>query len=189
MVAGQDNDPMAFTQGTIVGANPDELTIDVRIMDGYILPTKTDGRIEIFTPEGVMLPHGQDPIQVCLYPCIWCSSEHLRSSSNHQGNKTMLSKLLSWLQGTEDLGDRVVRLKMNHFTFDQHTDFPGEIIKPDILMAIEIQGRGGLEIRENNGMYWVDVSLCCAALAWAMPEYGEDKFERWYGSRRRGTNR
>ena len=31
--------------------------------------------------------------------------------------------------------------------------------------------------------------MCCAALVWAMPEKGDDLYERFQGCRRPGTNR
>lgn len=60
-----DAEPFAFTQGELVAVDAGEQTLDVRIFDGYHLPLST-GRIEFFTPEGVMLPHGQDAVQVRL---------------------------------------------------------------------------------------------------------------------------
>lgn len=53
--------------GDIVALNEEDMTIDVRIWDGYEATTKTSGRIEIFNKEGRMLPHGQDSIQVSNY--------------------------------------------------------------------------------------------------------------------------
>ena len=94
------------------------------------------------------------------------------------------------LQGFTDLGDRMVRLKMNHFTFGQHAADEGEqVIQPGRLIAIEVHGRGGLEMRDNTDTTWEDVSLCTHGLAWASPELGEDRFVRWRGTRRRDTNR
>ena len=54
-----DSEPLGFTQGRIIESNKEELTIDFQIMEGYRVPTE-GGRIELFTPEGVMLPHTQD---------------------------------------------------------------------------------------------------------------------------------
>ena len=54
-----DSEPLGFTQGRIIDSNKEELTIDFQIMEGYRVP-KEGGRIELFTPEGVMLPHTQD---------------------------------------------------------------------------------------------------------------------------------
>ena len=60
-----DADPLGWTQGEIVAINPEEWTIDACIFDGYDIPTEGE-RIEMFTTEGVMLPHSQDAIQVVL---------------------------------------------------------------------------------------------------------------------------
>lgn len=58
-----DADPLGWTQGEIIDLNEAEMTIDAQIFEGYAMPTKGE-RIEIFTPEGLMLPHGQDAVQV-----------------------------------------------------------------------------------------------------------------------------
>ena len=60
-----DADPLGWTQGEIIAINPEEWTIDARVFDGYDIPIGGE-RIEIFTAEGVMLPHSQDAIQVVL---------------------------------------------------------------------------------------------------------------------------
>ena len=56
-----DSEPLGFTQGRIIASNKDDLTIDIEIMEGYTAAKDTGGRIEIFSPDGVMLPHNQDP--------------------------------------------------------------------------------------------------------------------------------
>ena len=58
-----DADPLGWTQGEIVDFNEEDMTIDAQLFEGYAMPTKGE-RIEIFTPDGVMLPHGQDCVQV-----------------------------------------------------------------------------------------------------------------------------
>lgn len=66
-----DAEPLAWSQMQIIGFDAKEFTIDGRVFEGYPMPEK-GGRIEIFTPEGVMLPHTQDgpsvwlPLLVCL---------------------------------------------------------------------------------------------------------------------------
>ena len=60
-----DADPLGWTQGEIVAINPEDWTIDARIFDGYAIPTEGE-RIELFTTEGVMLPHSQDAVQVVI---------------------------------------------------------------------------------------------------------------------------
>ena len=54
-----DSDPLGFAQGWVLAANQEEATIDLQLMDGYALTVKPN-RIELFTSEGVMLPHVQD---------------------------------------------------------------------------------------------------------------------------------
>ena len=54
-----DVDPPSFGQGTILAADKEACTIDFQLMEGYTLNEKP-GRIELFTPDGVMLPHLQD---------------------------------------------------------------------------------------------------------------------------------
>ena len=56
-----DSEPLGFTQGHIVAANKEDLTIDIQIMEGYTAAKDCGGRIEMFSPDGVMLPHNQDP--------------------------------------------------------------------------------------------------------------------------------
>lgn len=94
------------------------------------------------------------------------------------------------MQSWEDLGGNVIRLKMNPWTWSQHVEHAEDILRPGNLLAIEAErGRGGLEMRSNTDTTWEDISLCSHGLCWAMPEYGEDKFVRWRGTRRRDTNR
>lgn len=94
------------------------------------------------------------------------------------------------MQSIEDLGNRVVRLQMNDFTWTQHTpETIDEILKIGNMLALELDGRGGMEMRSNTNTLWEDITQCSHALAWALPEYGDDIFVRWKGSRRRGTNR
>ena len=54
-----DVDPPTFGQGTILAADKEACTIDFQLMEGYMLKDKPY-RIEVFTPEAVMLPHLQD---------------------------------------------------------------------------------------------------------------------------------
>lgn len=61
-----DADPFGFTQGEIIDLNHDDLAITVQLFDGYPTVHDRKERIEFFTPEGVMLPHRQDAIQVCF---------------------------------------------------------------------------------------------------------------------------
>lgn len=80
-----DADPFSFTQGEILAADQGELTLDVRIFDGYLLP-RAPNRVEFFTPEGVMLPHGQDVVQASP---LYLSQPHpvfpVRQTLNVQG--------------------------------------------------------------------------------------------------------
>ena len=57
-----DSDPINWAQGWITGADKEACTIDLRLMDGYDI-TEKPGRIKLFTPDGVALPHTQDPVQ------------------------------------------------------------------------------------------------------------------------------
>ena len=54
-----ESDPVGFAQGWVLGADKEACTIDLQLMDGYELADAL-GRIELFTPQGVMLPHPQD---------------------------------------------------------------------------------------------------------------------------------
>lgn len=83
----------------------------------------------------------------------------------------------------------MVRLKMSPFTWDQHAEHAEEILKPGNLLAIELGGNGGLEMRSNTNTTWEDVAMHSAGLTWCLPSFGEDRFVRWNGSRRRDTNR
>lgn len=58
-----DAEPFGWTQGDLLEANQEEQTLTIRIWDGYQIPTEAE-RVEFFTPDGVMLPHGQDAVQV-----------------------------------------------------------------------------------------------------------------------------
>ena len=60
-----DSSPLPWTQGIITGANNYSQTVDFTLMPGYPDPAGSGGtgRITLFTPEGVMLPHTQDPVQ------------------------------------------------------------------------------------------------------------------------------
>ena len=94
------------------------------------------------------------------------------------------------LQSIEDLGNRQIRLKMNGFTWSQHSPrAEAEIMKVGNFICIEIDGRGGEEMRNNTNTLWEDITQCSHALSWAMPEFGDDVFLRWKGSRRKDTNR
>lgn len=88
-----------------------------------------------------------------------------------------------------DLGGGVLRVKMNPWTWGQHATHTDEILRRGNLLAVEIGAKGGLEMRNNTDTTWEDVSLHTHGLTWAMPEFGEDRFVRWNGSRRRDTNR
>ena len=57
-----DSDPITFAQGWIIASDQKAQTIDVRLMPGYEVLCKP-GRIKVFTPDGVALPHMQDPVQ------------------------------------------------------------------------------------------------------------------------------
>ena len=56
-----DSEPLGFTQGHIIASDKEDLTIDIQIMEGYTPVKDCGGRIEVFSPDGVMLPHNQDP--------------------------------------------------------------------------------------------------------------------------------
>ena len=57
-----DSDPVPYTQGRILSYDKDALTVDAELLEGYNPPVD-NARIKLFTPEGVMLPHTQDPTQ------------------------------------------------------------------------------------------------------------------------------
>lgn len=60
-----DANPLPWTQGFISGSNSVAQTVDISLMAGYPDPAGTGGtgRITLFTPNGTMLPHPQDPVQ------------------------------------------------------------------------------------------------------------------------------
>ena len=96
------------------------------------------------------------------------------------------------LQEVQDLGKGVLRLKMNAFTWRHHSpNEASEILKVGHFLAWETKNgpNGGLEMRSNVNTLWTDIEMCCHALSWASPEFGDDVFIRWKGSRRQGTNR
>ncbi len=57
-----DSYPVAFTQGRILSYDTEALTIDAELLPGYN-PPNGHGKIRVFTPEGVSLPHTQDVSQ------------------------------------------------------------------------------------------------------------------------------
>lgn len=57
-----DSDPLPYTQGRILSYDKNALTVDAELLEGY-KPPVDNGSIKLFTPEGVMLPHTQDPTQ------------------------------------------------------------------------------------------------------------------------------
>ena len=57
-----DSEPIGFTQGFITASSNESQTITLKLMDGYAPPVPS-GRIELFAPNGTMLPHLQDEFQ------------------------------------------------------------------------------------------------------------------------------
>lgn len=89
------------------------------------------------------------------------------------------------------LSANTYRFALWNSDFAYYPTFAPSIMKVGNYFSMENpdSGNGGFLMRYNRGMSFYDINYCSSSLIWALPEYGTDHFERFYGVRRPGTNR